>query len=231
MPAQPAPNPQTPLSTQSQVSKASNASPNASSPLPEQEQQQQQQSEGKRIKITPAASSSAAQSQDATPVLNTPPPQPRAEESIEAFEDRTLGAVFKITLREDRQKDIHGQELIYLPGVRGEFQDQGREPRIETAILDQALLEAASNASLQKPLDYLLPCWKRITRLQKGFRRPRDDDPKFNVICEARRLCTSYCVFAITMPEMFGYVSAFSLVGRWLYTDTSGQDTSRPSRR
>lgn len=212
------------MSLQSQASRASNASSNAPSPLPEQkqQQQQQQQSEGKRIKITPAASSSAAQSQDVTPVSNTPPPQPKAEESIEAFEDRTLGAIFKITLREDRQKDIHGQRLIYLPGVRSEFEDQGREPHIETAILDQALLEAASNVSLQKPLDYLLPCWKRITRLHKGFRRPREDDPKFNVICEARRLCTSYCIFAITMPEMFGYVFVFSLVGRWPYTHAAG---------
>lgn len=141
---------------------------------------------------------------------NTPPPQPKAEESIEAFEDRTLSAVFKFTLREDRQKDIHGQRLIYLPGLRSELEDQGREPRIETAVLDQALLEAASNVSLQKPLDYLLPCWKRIYRLYKGFRRPRDDDPKFNVICEARRLCTSYCMFAISMPEMFGCVCPLS---------------------
>lgn len=226
-PAQSTSNPQTQLSSQSQASRSGDASSNAPSPLPEQKQQQ---TEGKRIKITPAASSSPAQSQNVTPVSNTPPPQPRAEESIEAFEDRTLGAVFKITLREDRQKDIHGQKLIYLPGVRSEFQDQGREPRIETGILDQALLEAASNVSLQRPLDYLLPCWKRITRLHKGFRRQRDDDPKFNVISEARRLCTSYCIFAITMPEMFGYVCYSFFSSKWLHTDTTGQDTNRRSR-
>lgn len=115
--------------------------------------------------------------------------------------------MFKFTLREDRQKDIHGQRLIYLPGLRSELEDQGREMRFETAVLDQALLEAASSAN-QKPLDYLLPCWKRVGRVFRGFRRVTDEDPKFRIICEARRLCLSYCIFAITMPEMFGYVDS-----------------------
>ena len=125
-----------------------------------------------------------------------------------------MSAVFKLTLREDRQKDIHGQKLFYLPGLRDELEEQGHELRIETAVLDQALLEAASTVHQRRPLDYLLPCWKRISKLHKGFRRPQDDDIKFNVICEARRLCTSYCMFAITMPEMFGCV--FLLPCYWL---------------
>lgn len=160
--------------------------------------------EGKRIKITPATSASPAPGPSLPPerpASNTPPPS--KQESLEAFEDRTLGAVFKFTLREDRQKDVHGQRLVYLPGLKSELEDQGREIRLETAVLDQALLEAASN-SQQKPLDYLLPCWKRVSKVFRGFRRSKDDDPKFNVICEARRLCLSYCIFAITMPEMFG---------------------------
>lgn len=163
----------------------------ASSPRPEP-----QKLEGKRIKITPA--SDLQRPQSATP------PLPRPEESLEAFESRTLSAIFKLTLNEDRQRDIHGSKLIYLPGLRSELEEQGRGLRIETAILDQALVEAASNSG-QKPLDYLLPCWKRISRLYKGFRRAREDDPKFSVISEARRLCMSYCIFAFTMPEMFGY--------------------------
>lgn len=140
--------------------------------------------------------------------MSSTPPPPRTE-TIEAFEDRTLGAVFKFTLKEDRQKDIHGQKLVYLPGLRSELEEQGRELRFETAVLDQALLEAASNAQ-QKPLDYLLPCWKRVSKVFRGFRRAKDDDSKFGIICEARRLCLSYCIFAITMPEMFGYVLPFS---------------------
>ncbi|OJJ87033.1 ubiquitin-ubiquitin ligase UFD2 [Aspergillus glaucus CBS 516.65] len=206
--------PQFPAPSQPQTGTTSTPSSHAPSPRPEQ---QRQPSEGKRIKITPTASSSAAQSQSVTPISNTPPPQPRAEEGIEAFEDRTLSAVFKLSLREDRQKDIHAQRLYYLPGLRGELEEQGRELRIDSAVLDQALLEAASN--VKRPLDYLLPCWKRICRLHKGFRRPRDDDAKFNAICEARRLCISYCMFAITMPEMFGAESDGSPLKPFLLLD------------
>lgn len=206
-PSLPSEAPQQTLDTpQPQINITSAPRSQTSSPRPEL-----QESEGKRIKITQSTSASPApdRSLNATPVSNTPPP-PRAEESIESFEDRTLSAVFKLSLREDRQQDIHGHKLIYLPGLRSELENQGREPRIDTTVLDQALLEAASNAQ-QKPLDYLLPCWRRISRLHKGFRRARDDDPKFGIICEARRLCMSYCIFAITMPEMFGCVPAYPL--------------------
>ncbi|KAL4890885.1 ubiquitin elongating factor core-domain-containing protein [Aspergillus ambiguus] len=193
-----------PLESRSQSNPASTTSSNVPSPRPEP-----QQSEGKRIKITPAASASVASelSRPVTPVSNTPPP-PKAEESIEIFEDRTLCAVFKLSLKEDRRQDIHGQRLYYLPGLRSELEDQGRELRVETSVLDQALLEAASNAPRNKPLEYLLPSFKRVSRMQQKFRRTGDNDPKYNVICEARRLCISYCIFAITMPEMFGVESS-----------------------
>ncbi|GMG05505.1 unnamed protein product [Aspergillus oryzae] len=165
--------PSTPALSRTQSNAGSAASSRAASPRPDL------QSEGKRIKITPAVSNITGpdRSQSVTPVSGTPPP-PRAEESIEAFEDRTLSAVFKLTLKEDRQRDIHGQRLTYLSGLKSELEEQGRDLRIETAVLDQALLEAASNAPQQKPLDYLLPCWRRISRLHKGFRRAREDDPK-----------------------------------------------------
>jgi ubiquitin conjugation factor E4 B len=110
-----------------------------------------------------------------------------------------------LTLKEEGQRDAHGKRT-YLPGLRGELQDEGRDLRVQVSVLDQALLEAASMAERQRPLDYLLPCWKRITKLSKGLRRTGDDDPKYQVLAEARRLCMSYCIFAITMPEMFGYV-------------------------
>ncbi|KAL3468330.1 ubiquitin elongating factor core-domain-containing protein [Aspergillus heterothallicus] len=175
----------------------------SNTPLSSSRQGQQEGSEEKRIKITPSTSTPSLPQPSITPVSNTPPPA-KAEDTLEAFEDRTLSAVFKLTLNEDRQRDIHGQRLTFLPGLRSELQDQDRSLRIEASILDQALLEAASSQPEGKPLDYLLPCWKRITRLHKGFRRARDDDPKFQAICEARRLCMSYCIFALTLPEMFG---------------------------
>lgn len=166
-----------------------------------------QLSEGKRIKISPATSAPEKPRSPAPSSPGTPPPA--KQESIESFEDRTLGAVFRLALKQGAQRDINGQR-IFLPGLQSELQGEGKELLIQTSNLDQALLEAASNVEQQRPLDYLLPCWKRITKLHKGFRRARDDDPKFQVLCEARRLCMSYCIFAITMPEMFGYVEAES---------------------
>jgi len=179
----------------------------ASSPQPET-----QPSEGKRIRIIPASSStSIPERPQSTSTLPAKRAAPKAEESIEAFEDRTLSAVFRISLSEDRQQDVHGHKLIYLPGLRGELEEQGRDLRIDVGVLDQALLEAASSVSNRKPLDYLLPCWKRVSRLYKGFRKSQDDDPKFNIVREARRLCMSYCIFAFTMPEMFGCVLPLAL--------------------
>jgi ubiquitin conjugation factor E4 B len=157
--------------------------------------------DGKRIKITPAVSPAATPERPRSAASsNAGTPQPARIETIETFEDRTLGAVFRLTLKEEGQ-----YQRVYLPGLRSELQDESKELRIETAMLDQALLEAASKAEAQRPLNYLLPCWKRITKLQKQFKRTRDDDPKFQVLCEAKRLCMSYCIFAMTMPEMFGY--------------------------
>ncbi|KAL1886274.1 Ubiquitin conjugation factor E4 [Paecilomyces lecythidis] len=178
-----------------------NSAPPSLSPSPRPDLQQ---SEGKRIKITPAPGISTVPERPQSTSIPPKRQAPKPEETLEAFEDRTLSAIFKVSLKEDRQHDIHGQKLIYLPGVRAELEEQGRELRMDVSVLDQALLEAASNISRQKPLDYLLPCWKRVSRLYKGFKKSRDDDPKFDVIREARRLCMSYCIFAITMPEMFG---------------------------
>lgn len=193
---------------------AFHSAPSSVSPSPRPEQQQ---SEGKRIKITPASTAPSVPERprsafEPSSTSGAPATPSKPEETLEAFEDRTLSAVFRITLRQDRQKDIHGHKLFYLPGVRSELEEQGRELRMDISLLDQALLEAASNADGQRPLDYLLPCWKRVQRLYKGFRKAKEDDPKFNVISEARRLCMSYCIFAITMPEMFGCVT--SCVGR-----------------
>lgn len=130
----------------------------------------------------------------------------RAPETPEAFEDRTLSAVFRITLDENKATDVHGVKLRYLPGVRQELEEDGQAVRIHTGILDQALLEVASDLKSKRPLTYLLPCWKRVSRLFKGFKKPSKQDPKYEIVREARRLCMSYCIFAVTMPEMFGYV-------------------------
>lgn len=110
-----------------------------------------------------------------------------------------LGVLFNITVKEGVETNDH---RISLPGLRSELQDEGKELRLHTGILDQAILEAASKAEKQRPLDYLLPCWSRI---QERMKKPDPDTRRWDVYCEAKRLCLSYCIFAITMPEMFGY--------------------------
>lgn len=158
------------------------------------------------INISPARSADRTTSPQNGPssAAGMSRPTSRTGESTEAFEEKTLSAIFKITLKEDQQRDIHGQKLVYLPSLKGELEESGQPVRIAVDVLDQALLEAGSNSGKESPLEYLLPCWKRVARLHKGFKRPSNDDPKYAIVKEARRLCLSYCIFAATMPEMFG---------------------------
>ena len=121
---------------------------------------------------------------------------------METWEDRTLSGIFRFTLYEDDTRDAHGNKLYYLPGVKSELEESGSELKINAAILDQAILEAATIDG--HPLPYLLACWKRVTRIFRGFRSATADDPKLAVVSEAKRLCMSYSIFSATMPEMFG---------------------------
>ena len=71
--------------------------------------------------------------------------------------------------------------------------------------LDSAILEAASAIPHSKgALDYLIPCWKRIMKAMKGLRGHAS--AKDGVLKEAKRLCMSNCVFAVEIPEFFGFV-------------------------
>lgn len=115
-----------------------------------------------------------------------------------------MSQIFRLSLKPEVTRDLHGNALHPLPGLKQDLEDQNEPLLLKTALLDQALTEAASNLNSQTPLDYLLTCWKRVS---KSFRTLRSNDietPKFAIIKEARRLCMSYCIFAVTMPEMFG---------------------------
>ncbi|CEJ59389.1 hypothetical protein PMG11_08014 [Penicillium brasilianum] len=164
-----------------------------------------QQPEGKRIKITPTVSASVPERPRSTGPSSSQPHSPArsSSQSIEDFEDQVLGILFNITLKEGTlgTKD----RRILLSGLRDELQDEGKDLRLNTGILDQALLEAASKVEQQNPLDYLLPCWNRI---QERMKKQDPDTRKWEIYGEAKRLCMSYCIFAITMPEMFGIDSS-----------------------
>ena len=123
---------------------------------------------------------------------------------MEAWEHRTLSSIFRISLDPQELQDRQHHRLQYLGDLRKELEDDGAPIRFTTSILDQALQAAASNTQKITPLDYLLSCWKRVSHAYKPFRSTTVQDPKSDIIKESRRLCMSYCIFAITMPELFG---------------------------
>lgn len=129
-------------------------------------------------------------------------PKPAEPQTPEVWEDKQLSAIFRLSLKPEVVKDIHGHELHYVEGVRQDLEDENAPLLLKTSLLDQALTEAASKTNGQ-PLTYLLPCWKRVSRAVRGFRSETAPERQ-DVLKEARRLCMSYCIFAVTMPEMFG---------------------------
>jgi ubiquitin conjugation factor E4 B len=127
-------------------------------------------------------------------------PQKAQEVTIETWEDRTLSNIFRITLDESHIQDVHGHKLYFVAGAKGDLEDEGRPLRLTTDMLDSAILEAASNQAQGSALEYLMSCWKRVSKVLKSL--TSRTGPRFDVVKEARRLCFSYCIFAITMPDM-----------------------------
>jgi ubiquitin conjugation factor E4 B len=121
-------------------------------------------------------------------------------------------------------RDLHGHRVSYVEGVKQDLEEAGRPIQLSTDVLDEALREAASSQPDGKPLDYLLGCWKRISNFFRKTRGGPKDDAKLGVLKEARRLCFSYCIFAATIPEMFGQEpSPENLLAEHLLVD-SGTD-------
>lgn len=128
-------------------------------------------------------------------------PSSRGQESPEDWEDKVLRGIFRFTLDPSRRQDTHGHPLYYIAGVRQDLEEQGGPIKLKTSNLDQAIVEQASNLGKENPLDYLLCCWKRVSRQLRAL---KTEDPRYEIIKEARRLCMSYCIFSISMPDMFG---------------------------
>ena len=134
----------------------------------------------------------------------TPGPARKAEdEPLDVWEDGTLASIFRLTLDGDKRQDASGNRLHYVEGVRRDLEEQDAPLRLNVTILDEAIREAASHLGKLKPLDYLLGCWKRVTRQLRNL-KSKVDGQKFEIVKEARRLCMSNCIFAATMPELFG---------------------------
>lgn len=135
------------------------------------------------------------------------PPQPsttsRPDESIEQWESRILCSIFRVTLDPKQKTDASHHQLIFLPQLRQELEDEEAPVVLTKERLDSAILEAASAIPSSRPvLDYLLPCWKRVIKALRGLRD--HSGGKDAVLKEAKRLCMSNCVFAVEMPELYG---------------------------
>jgi len=125
------------------------------------------------------------------------------EESLEDWSNRALSDIFRVTLDQERTTDAQGSRLVYLSDLKADLEESGEPLKLTASSLDSALLEAArhvpSNMAL---LDYFLPCWKRILRALRAARKPTPE--REAVLREAKRLCMSNSIFAVTMPEYFG---------------------------
>jgi len=163
---------------------------------------------GPPIRISPSDSHAKRAREDSDSVTASPQPRKSTatpkEETQDAFESRILGNIFRITLEESAH-DLSGHKLVFLPNLKQELEEAGEPVRLSMGTLDSAILEAASKVPHNKPvLDYLLPCWKRTIRALKGIRG--HGSGRDMVIKEARRLCMSHVIFAVTMPELYGSV-------------------------
>ncbi|SMR61144.1 unnamed protein product [Zymoseptoria tritici ST99CH_1E4] len=138
----------------------------------------------------------------ASPKRERPRPTEKPAESIDTWQDKTLRQVFRVTLKVEEVKDIHGNNLIFLPSTRDDLTEQNRPELLNVDVLEGAITEAAGQAPGGNIFEYLLTCFKRVSRTIRSARA--EDTAKLEILKETRRLCMSYCVFAVTMPEMFG---------------------------
>ncbi len=152
-----------------------------------------------QITISPRQASPAKRERD-----GSEKPRPRPTESLEIWQDRNLRQIFRVTLNPDEPRDASGHELVFLASTREDMVDSKATVQLNTEVLEGAITEAASQAPDGKPFEYLLGCFKRVSRTMRGSKFTGPEDPKHDVLRETRRLCMSYCVFAVTMPEMFG---------------------------
>ncbi|KAF2759628.1 hypothetical protein EJ05DRAFT_304460 [Pseudovirgaria hyperparasitica] len=134
---------------------------------------------------------------------NRPKARQLQPESLAAWEEKQLSGIFRVTLDDSRTTDIHGNALFFLPNLKEELESNSQEVRLTTSnnVLEQAVLEAGTGFS-GDPLDYLLASWKRVSRQFRSMRSGERNE-RYNIYEEARRICMSYCIFAITIPEMF----------------------------
>jgi ubiquitin conjugation factor E4 B len=113
--------------------------------------------------------------------------------------------------------NAQGQRLIFLPGLNEELNEAGSPLKLSVDVLEQAIMEAANTWPHDKPLmGYLLPCWKRAIHASSTAKTATG--ARQEVHEEAKRLCMSNCLFALTMPDLYGLENRY--VSWWMMADT-----------
>ncbi|PON20702.1 ubiquitin conjugation factor E4 B [Trichoderma gamsii] len=139
-------------------------------------------------------------------VLSAPPPRkdtPVQPESDEDYADRILSQIFRVTVDPHRMTSNGNHRLTFLPNLNQELNESGEPLKLSVNNLDQAIIEACSSWPSDKPLmHYLLPCWKRAVKAASANKQT--SGPKFDLSEESKRLCMSNCLFAVTMPVLYG---------------------------
>jgi ubiquitin conjugation factor E4 B len=158
---------------------------------------QEEKKTAPQIKVNPRPASPAKRERD-----GSEKPRSRPQENLETWQDRNLRQIFRVTLKPEDSKDTSGHELIFLASTRQDLIDGDAAVQLNTEVLEGAITEAASQAPGGKPFEYLLGCFKRASRMLRNTKK--EEEAKREILSETRRLCMSYCVFAVTMPEMFG---------------------------
>ena len=156
-----------------------------------------------QIKIRPRPTSPAKRERDGSEKSRPQRATERPQESIELWQDRTLRGIFRASLKPEETRDAHGHQLVFLASTREDLTADGAPLLLNTDRLDGVITEVATAAPRGKTFEHLLACFKRVARAFRGAKFSGPEDPKQEILKETRRLCMSYCVFAVTMPEMF----------------------------
>ena len=170
-----------------------------------QADQEAEKKSAPQIKIQPRQTSPAAPAKRERDGSERPRSRTneKAAESLETWQDRSLRQIFRVTLKPEEVKDAHGHPLVFLASTREDLVEASAPLQLNVEILEGAITEAAGNAPDNKPFEYLLQSFKRVSRALRSTKYSGPEDPKQDILKETRRLCMSYCIFAVTMPEMF----------------------------
>ncbi|TQS39346.1 hypothetical protein Golomagni_00131 [Golovinomyces magnicellulatus] len=148
-------------------------------------------------------------------------------ETIEEYENRILCYSFCITLDPSKKPQFSHDTSCFLENLRQDLESENLPILLTRERLESAILEAASAVPSNKSiLNYLIPCFKRITKIMIGL--GENNDAKLAILKEAERLCLSYCIFAIDVPDLFGRTPnpAYDSLAQNLILDSSVEESA-----